>query len=63
MYSFLHNVKDTKDNQIATRIVRTGNVNSEEKVDRLAKQTKFDTNLTIHYTREKRFQSNKKDIH
>jgi hypothetical protein len=30
---------------------------------RLSKQTKFDTNLIIHYTHEKRFRSNKKDIH
>jgi hypothetical protein len=30
---------------------------------RLTKQTKFDTNLIIHYTYEKRLQSNKKEIH
>jgi hypothetical protein len=55
--------------QIASRIAKATNVNSEEKVDnplvkaRLRKQTKFDTNLIIHYTHEKRFQNNKKDIH
>ena len=55
--------------QIASRIAKSVNVNSEEKVDnplvkaRLGKQMKFDTNLIIHYTHEKRFQSFKRDIH
>ncbi len=55
--------------QIASRITRTINVDSEEVVDnplvraRLRKKTKFDTNLIIHYTYEKRLQRNKKDIH
>jgi len=45
------------------------NTNSEHEVDnplvkaRLNKQKKIDKNLIIHYTHEKRFQSNKKDIH
>jgi hypothetical protein len=52
--------------QIALRIVKSINVVSREKVDnplvkaQLGKQTKFDTNLIIHRTHEKRFQSNKK---
>jgi hypothetical protein len=55
--------------QLASRIAKATNVNSEEKVDnplvkaRIGKQTKFDTNLIIHYTHEKRFQTNKKNIH
>jgi hypothetical protein len=55
--------------QIASRITRTINVDSEEVVDnplvraRPRKQTKFDNNLIIHYTYEKRRQTNKNDIH
>ena len=55
--------------QIATRIATTFDVNTKEEVDnplvraRLNKQTKYDTNLIIHYTHEKRLQSNKTDIH
>jgi hypothetical protein len=57
------------EHQIASRIARTINVESEEEVDnplvraRLRKNTEFDTNLIIHYTYEKRLQCNKKDIH
>jgi hypothetical protein len=55
--------------QIASRIAKTINIESVEDVDnplvkaRIGKQTKFDTNVIIHYTHEKRFQTNKKDIH
>ncbi len=52
--------------QIASRIAKTINIDSEEEVDnllvkaRLRKQAKFDNNLIIHYTHEKQLQSNKK---
>jgi hypothetical protein len=55
--------------QIASRIAKTINVDCQEEVDdplvkaRLGKQNKYDTNLIIHYTHEKRLQSNKKDNH
>jgi hypothetical protein len=55
--------------QIASRIAKSINIGSNHKVDnplvkaRLGKQTKFDTNLIIYYTYEKRLQSNKKAIH
>ncbi len=54
---------------IASRIAKSINVDSEEKVDnllvkaRLGKSTKFDTNIIIHYTHETRLKSNKKTIH
>src|SRR5690349_6337388 len=52
--------------QIAKRIAKTIDVNSKEEVQdplvkaRLGIQSKFDTNFIIHYTHEKRLQSNKK---
>ena len=55
--------------QIASRIAKAITNNSKEEVDdplvkaRLNKQSKFDTNLTIHYTYETRLQNNKRDIH
>jgi hypothetical protein len=55
--------------QIASRIAKTINADAKEEVDnplvkaRLGKQTKFDTNLIIHYTHEKRLQNNKQHIH
>jgi hypothetical protein len=55
--------------QMVSRIATTVDLNSTDEVNsslvkaRLAKQTKFDKNLIIHYTHEKRLQSNKKDIH
>jgi hypothetical protein len=55
--------------QLASRIANSIDADSRENVDtlslktRLQKQTKFATNLIIHYTYEKRLQSNKKDIH
>jgi hypothetical protein len=55
--------------QMASRIAKTIDVNSKEEVDnplvkeRFSKQNKLDNNRIIHYTYEKRLQSNKKDIH
>ena len=49
--------------QIASRIAKTIHVDGKAEVDnplvkaRLGKQSKFDTNLIIHYTYEKRLQS------
>ncbi len=49
---------------IASRIAKSINVDSDEKVDnplvkaRLGKSTKFDTNIIIHYTHETRLKSN-----
>ncbi len=50
--------------QIVSRIAKTIDTNSANVVEnplvkaRLNKQNKFDSNLIIHYTHEKRFQSN-----
>jgi hypothetical protein len=56
--------------QLAERIAKSINTTgSEQEVDnplvkaRLNKRSKFDTNTIIHYTYEKRLQSNKKDMH
>jgi hypothetical protein len=55
--------------QIASRIAKTIDVTSNEKVDnplveaKFSKQRKLQNNLIIHYTHEKRFQNNKTDIH
>jgi hypothetical protein len=50
--------------QMASRIVKGTEINSNQEVDdplvraRLKKQSKFDKNIIIHYTYEKRLQSN-----
>jgi len=55
--------------QIASRIAKSIHNGSEDKVDnplvkaRLGKQKKFDTNIIIHHTYEKRLQSDKKASH
>jgi len=54
---------------IATRIAKSTDITTVENIDdplvkaRLHKQNKFDDNLIIHYTYEKRLKNNKKDIH
>jgi len=54
---------------IASRIAKLIDKDSKEEINdplvkaRLRKQTKFDTNLIIHHTYEKRLQNHKKDIH
>ncbi len=55
--------------QIASRIAKAIKDNPNEEVDnslitaRLNKPSKFDTNLIIHYTYEKRLQSNKTHLY
>ena len=55
--------------QMASRIATSIDLNSTDEINstlaqiQLAKQTKFEKRLIIHYTHEKRLQSNKKDIH
>jgi hypothetical protein len=55
------------EHQLAARIVKSLNADSKEEVDnplvkaRLQKLSKFDTNLLIYYTYEKRLRSNKPD--
>ena len=58
------------EHQIASRLAKTIDVNSTEKVvndvlDKtpLDKQLKWNTNLIIHYTYERRLSTYKKDIH
>jgi hypothetical protein len=54
------------EHQIAARALKAINNNPHEEINdplikaRLNKQSKFDNNLIIHYTNEKRLQSNKK---
>ena len=54
---------------IASRIAKSLDTKSVDEVNdplvkaRLRKQNKFDKNLIIHYTYEKRLENNKKDIH
>jgi hypothetical protein len=55
--------------QIASRALKAINNNPHEEINdplikaRLNKQSKFENNLIIHYTNEKRLQSNKNVIH
>jgi len=55
--------------QLATRIAKSLNTDSKEEIDnplvkaRLHKLSKFDINIIIHYTYEKRLRSNRTDLH
>jgi hypothetical protein len=63
------NKPTTPEYQMASRIAKAIKSNLNEEADdplvraRLKKQLKFDKNLIIHYTYEKRLQSNKTVIH
>jgi hypothetical protein len=71
-FSFLHrsilNKPSIPEYQIASRIAKATNPNSDEQVGnplvkaRLGQPTKFDANIIIHYTHEKRFQTNNRGM-
>ncbi len=67
--SLLLNRPTIPEYQIASRLAKAIKNNPAEKINdplvkaRLNKQSKFDTNIIIHYTYEKRLQSNKNTIH
>ena len=72
-YSFIRQTLSTKptipEYQIASRIAKSIQFERDEIVEdplvrsRIDRPSKFDTNLIIHYTYEKRFQSNKRHFH
>ncbi len=68
-FTFIRHIFLIQEHQMASRIARKINLGPQDVVDNLLarahirKKKKYDDNLIIHYTHEKRLQPIKRDIH